>query len=123
MFEINKYLLIKIGWIEYSPTRGLFFNRLAKTYNLFQDDPLVKFFIEFKEKDYFFVIKELSNLEKQKTKKLYKFIKVDLSNDSPKFEINEFDSNLELFSLIKKNEAGNKEYERYFKLNKILNKK
>jgi hypothetical protein len=83
---------------------------------------LLNFLSSLKKKIIFFVIKELSNLEKQKTKKLYKFIKVDLSNDPPKFEINEFDSNLELFSLIKKNEAGNKEYERYFKLNKILNK-
>lgn len=124
MFEINNYLLNKMGWVDYSQTRGLYFNKSynsKNTYNLFQNDLLVRFFIEFENKNNFFVIKELSKSEKQKSKNLYKFIKVEITEDKPIFNSNEFKSNIELFKLIKNNLACNEEYQRHFKLNKILN--
>lgn len=121
-FEINKYLLNKMGWVDYSSTRGLYWNRVTrskKTYNLFQDDPLVRFFIEFKESNRLFVIKELSKEEKQKSKNLYKFIVVDI-NDEIKFDSFEFNSNLKMLSLIYEYEACNEDYQRQFKINKLL---
>lgn len=122
MFEINNYLLNKMGWLDYSSTRGLYFNKYSKnTYNFFQNDSLVRYFIEFENKDNFFVIKELSESEKQKSKNLYKFIKVEITDDKPIFNSEEFNSNIELLKLIKNNFACNEEYQRHFKLNKILN--
>lgn len=124
MFQINNYLLNKMGWLDYSPIRGLYYNKYfnsKNTYNLFQNDPLVRYFIEFGEKGNFFVIKELSESEKQKSKNLYKFIKVEINKDKPIFNSEEFNSNIELLKLIKSNFACNEEYQRHFKLNKILN--
>lgn len=120
MFEINTYLLNKMGWMDYSLTRGLYLNRFAsnkkQTYNLFEDDPLVRFFIEFDSE--LFIIKELSTIEKQKSKKLYKFINVTLS--PLVFDTKEFSSNIELFKLIMDSNACKGTYQRQFKINKIL---
>ena len=132
MFQINNYLLNKMGWMDcshyriiiQSPIRGLYYNKYfnsKNTYNLFQNDPLVRYFIEFENKGNFFVIKELSESEKQNSKNLYKFIKVEINKDKPIFNSEEFNSNIELLKLIKSNFAFNEEYQRHFKLNKILN--
>lgn len=117
MFEINSYMLNKLGWVKYSPTRGIRLGRKVLTY-----DPLIRYFILLNKKNICYLIKELSDEEKQKTKNTYNFIKFDYSDiNFPIFEINELNSNKDLFSLIIKNEAmSNQSYIRNFKLNKIL---
>jgi len=124
MFEINSYMIQKMGWFEYSATRGLYQNRWTsnkkKSYNLFDSDDFVRYFIEFENRNEFFVIKELTKEEKQISKNRYKFIIVSQSDDDISFNIKEFNSNEELFRLIIENEACNSEYERHFRLNKIL---
>lgn len=117
-------MIQKMGWFEYSPTRGLYHNRWTsnkkKSYNLFDSDEYVRYFMEFENKNDFFVIKELTKEEKQKSKNRYKFIRVTQTNDDIKFIVDEFNSNEELFKLIIENEACNSDYERHFRLNKIL---
>jgi hypothetical protein len=122
MFEINSYVIQKMGWIEYSPTRGLYHNGTisSKKYNLFDDDEYVRYFIEFENRNEFFVIKELTKEEKQNSKNRYKFITVNQTEDDVLFVVEEFNSNEELFKLIIDNEACNSDYERQFRLNKIL---
>lgn len=124
MFEINKYIIQKMGWIEYSPTRGLYHNRTIsnknKSYNLFESDEYVRYFIEFENRSEFFVIKELTKEEKQSSKNGYKFITVNQTNEDVCFIIKEFNSNEELFKLIIENEACNSSYERHFRINKLL---
>jgi hypothetical protein len=117
-------MIQKMGWFEYSATRGLYQNRWTsnkkKSYNLFDSDDFVRYFIEFENRNEFFVIKELTKEEKQISKNRYKFIIVSQSDDDISFNIKEFNSNEELFRLIIENEACNSEYERHFRLNKIL---
>ena len=124
MFEINSYMIQKMCWFDYSPTRGLYHNRWKsnkkKSYNLFDADEMVRYFIEFENRNEFFVIKELTKEEKQTSKNRYKFISVNQTEDDVIFDINEFNSNEELFKLIIDNEACNSDYERHFRLNKIL---
>lgn len=124
MFEINSHIIQKMGWFEYSPTRGLYYNRQVsskkKSYNLFDSDEMVRYFIEFKNRNEFFVIKELTKEEKQNSKNRYKFITVNQTEDNVLFGIEEFNSNEELFKLIIDNEACNDDYQRHFRLNKIL---
>jgi hypothetical protein len=124
MFEINSYMIQKMGWFDYSPTRGLYHNRWTskkkKSYNLFDGDEHVRYFIEFEDRNEFFVIKELTKEEKQTSKNRYKFITVNQTEDEVLFTVEEFNSNEELFKLIINNEACNSDYERHFRLNKIL---
>ena len=58
--------------------------------------------------------------EKQTSKNRYKFITVNQTDDDVLFIVKEFNSNGELFKLIIENEACNSDYERHFRLNKIL---
>jgi hypothetical protein len=124
MFEINSYMIQKMGWVEYSSTRGLYYNRWVsnkkKSYTLFDSDDDVRYFIEFENRNEFFVIKELTKEEKQKSENRYKFITVNQTDDDVLFVVEEFNSNEELFKLIIDNEACNPNYERHFRLNKIL---
>lgn len=124
MFEINSYMIQKMGWVDYSPTRGLYHNRWTsnkkKSYNLFEGDEKVRYFIEFENRNEFFVIKELTKEEKQTSKNRYKFITVNQTEEEILFVVKEFNSNKELFRLIIENEACNGDYERQFRLNKIL---
>jgi hypothetical protein len=117
-------MIQKMGWIEYSSNRGLYHNRVIsnkkKSYNLFEGDEDVRYFIEFENRNEFYVIKELSKEEKQSSKNRYKFIIVNQTDEDILFTIEEFNSNEELFKLIIKNEACNSNYERHFRLNKIL---
>jgi hypothetical protein len=135
MFEINKYMLTKMGWVTYSQSRGI---RLGNTLTyikptkgpflesvVFEDDPLVRFFFDDKEKKVCYVVKELSDNEKQKSKNLYKFVALDyteygMEDWKPKIEINEISSNEDLFRLVIKNEACNETYQRHFKINKLF---
>lgn len=119
IFEINKYLLNKMGWFTYSYSIGIGFK---EGFNLFEDDDLVRFFIDIKDKKKCFVIKELNDYEKQKSKNTYKFIIADYNDGLPTMTIEELNSNEELFLMIIKYEACNEEYQRHFKINKLLNK-
>ena len=116
MFEINRYLLNKLGWINYSIARGVSVSFTNGTDTLFEDDPLVRFFFTTGERLY--VIKELSNSEKQKSKNLYKFIIVNIS--PLEFTVIEFNSNMSLFKMIIEHGACKNDYRRGFKINKIL---
>lgn len=124
MFEINSYIIQKMGWFDYSSTRGLYHNRWTsnkkKSYSLFDSDEYVRYFIEFENRNEFFVIKELTKEEKQNSKNRYKFITVNKTDDNVLFTIEEFNSNEELFKLIIENEACVENYQRHFRLNKIL---
>lgn len=123
MFTINSYLITKMGWYTYSQHRGIGLTISTKIVsNLFENDPLVRFFIIDSDVKLCYVIKELSEKEKQKSKNLYKFIVCYYDYDKPKFEVTEFNSNEEVFKLIIEHNACNDDYKRHFKLNKILNK-
>lgn len=133
MFEINRYLIDKMGWVEYSISRGVGVHYQSHLTNKaiiqpFADDSLVRFFINMEDHYICYIIKEFSAEEKQKTENLYKFIRMDyrpdvVKNGNPKFLVKEFSSNTELFGLIAKHKACNSEYQRYFLLNNILNEK
>lgn len=108
-------MLTKMGWVKYSSMRGI-----GHGSQLFDDDPLVRYFIDLKNYKKCYIIKELSDDEKQKSKKLYKFIKMDYNGRKPTFHITEFDSNHQLFSLVIENESCSPFYQRNIKLSKIL---
>lgn len=114
MFEINAYMINKMGWVNYSAHRGI-----GHGPQVFADDPLVRYFIDLKPYKTCYLIKELSDDEKQKSKNLYKFIKMDYDHE-PIFTITEFNSNYEMFKLIIEHESCNPTYQRHIKLNKIL---
>ena len=80
---------------------------------LFDDNELVKFYI--RKETIYILIKELSEEEKQISKNLYKFV---VGKNSI-----EFNSNIELLKLIIEHEACNEEYQRHFRINKILKNK
>ena len=126
MFEINKFLLRKMGWVDYcrSTGIGLYITCINnnKILNLFEDDDLIKFFIDIKDRKFCYLIKELSDFEKQKSKNTYKFIITDYIDQLPVIDYVEFNSNESLFKMIIINEACNDEYERHFKINKLLNR-
>jgi hypothetical protein len=119
MFEINTYLINKMGWLDYSPHRGIGHPQL------FVDDEFTRHFIDLKSYKTCYLIKELSKDEKQKSEKLYKFIKMDYTINRgefgiPEFEVTEFDSNYALLKLILKYESCNTIYQRHIKLLKLL---
>lgn len=108
-----------MGWIAYSKFRGIGLGSL-----FFDNDPFVRFFIHFNDKKICYLIKELSNNEKQKHKKLYKFIILDYNIiENPIFKTSLFSSNQEMFHLIIKHGACSEDYQRHFKINKIINEK
>jgi hypothetical protein len=102
MFQINSMILRKMGWTDHS----------SPTFNSprFDDNELVKFYI--RPKTIYIFIKELSEKEKLISKNLYKFVVGKKSI--------EFNSNIELIKLIIEHEACNEEYQRHFKINKLL---
>jgi hypothetical protein len=102
MFQINSMILRKMGWTDHS----------SFTFNSpkFDDNELVKFYI--RPKTIYIFIKELTEKEKLISKNLYKFV---VGKNSV-----EFNSNVELIKLIIEHEACNEEYQRHFKINKLL---
>ena len=100
-------LLRKMGWADHDHS-SFAFNR-----PVFDDNELVRFYIK-TEKIYIF-IKELSKEEKQISKNLYKFV---VGKNSI-----EFYSNIELLKLIIEHEACSPDYQRHFRINKILKNK
>lgn len=112
-----------MGWTKYSQSYGLG-PQLA---NLFNDDNLVRFFFVDSDRKFCFLIKEMSVDEKQKSKSQYKFIRFNIPEDLKKYDIknlnfiiDEFDSNEVLMKLLIKNEAATENYQRHFKLVKLL---
>ena len=95
-------ILRKMGWTNQS---SFTFNSIK-----FGDNELVKFYI--KPKTIYIFIKELTEKEKLISKNLYKFV---VGKNSI-----EFNSNVELIKLIIEHEACNEEYQRHFKINKLL---
>jgi hypothetical protein len=125
MFEINSYILQKLGWTKYYQSYGLG----PSLANLFNDDNLVRFFLVDSERNFCFLIKELSTDEKQKTKNSYKFIRFDIPGDIKKtnlkklnFVIDYFNSNQQMIRLLIDNESAGEEYKRHFKISKLLKK-
>jgi hypothetical protein len=110
-----------MGWYDYSYSIGLG-QKIGNKYTLFDSDPFVRFFIDQESIKKCFIIKELSPQEKQKSKNSYKFIIADYNNGLPDIETLEFNSNEELFKMVIKYEACNEDYQRHFKINKLLNK-
>ena len=95
-------ILRKMGWTDHS----------SPTFNSprFDDNELVKFYI--RPNTIYIFIKELSEKEKLISKNLYKFVVGKKST--------EFNSNIELIKLIIEHQACNEEYQRHFKINKLL---
>ena len=95
-------ILRKMGWTDHS----------SPTFNSprFDDNELVKFYI--RPKTIYIFIKELTEKEKLISKNLYKFV---VGKNSI-----EFNSNVELIKLIIEHEACKEEYQRHFKINKLL---
>lgn len=88
---INSTILDKFGWNNGSRHRH-FIENIEVEYSY-----LEKFGIILQDEEYFFIKKDVKEVEK------YKFV-----------------NNGELFSLIIKNNAFNTDYQRHFKINKIL---
>jgi hypothetical protein len=122
MFEINTNILRRMGWRDYSFTRGIGNNPYK--YKFFQEDEEVRYFIVFEERKKCFAIKEIvtkdPKLKNSKKYNEYKFITVDFSKKRPNFDVNDFNSNIELLCLIRENLACNLEYQRFFQINSIL---
>ena len=123
MFEINSYILQKMGWTKYYTSYGLG----PSLANLFNDDNLVRFFFIDNNKKLCFIIKEMSPDEKQKTKNSYKFIQFNIPLQTSiidikklKLQVKNFNSNEELLKLVIEDEACNETYQRHFKINKLF---
>jgi hypothetical protein len=123
MFKLNSHMIQKMGWFLYHPSIGLGFDLPG----IFHSDPLVRFFFIDKSKNKVYIIKEMTADEKQKTKNEYKFIHFNIPNGDKIIDlkgivmkIDNFNSNDELWRLLIENEACNEDYQRHFRLNKIL---
>ena len=124
MFQINEYIIVRMGWKAYSPFHVF---PIVNNHNLFgDDDELIKYFFKVSKRKLLYVIKELTDEEKQIGNKSYKFIVVDysteISNGEIEFKTFEIDSNQELFKLIIEHEACKDNYTRHFRINKLFRK-
>lgn len=125
-----------MGWKAYSSFSGI---PLLNTV-IYDDEKYIEFFLVDKDRTSIFVIRQLTEKEKQKSKNSYKFIivnyeEIKLSKDASLYgstlkritkrikptEI-EFGSNIELLNLIIEHESCNSNYQRHFRLNKLLKK-
>jgi hypothetical protein len=116
MFELNRVFIRKVGWSEY--IEGYW--RPTITFKKKLEEEEVVYYIQpIKSKETYLISKYL---DKQNGIIKYKFIiansrsEIDLLK-STKIEIN---SNLDLMKVIKDYEACNEEYQRHFKLTKLL---
>lgn len=116
-------MIQKMGWWLYYPSLGLGLDYPG----LFTHDDWVRFFYIDKEKGKIFIIKEMTPDEKQKSKKSYKFIKFNVIKKDEvidlkgiKMNVENFNSNADLWKLVIENEACDENYQRHFRLNKIL---
>ena len=118
---LNKYLLNKMGWLSYNLVRGIGIP------NSFEANGSVKFSINNKKSKICYLILEITEKEKENSTNSYNFIIMDYNSDSfhgsTNSKIEEFSNNQELMKLIMKYDACNDEYQRHFKINKILKTK
>jgi hypothetical protein len=121
MLELNNYLINKMGWSNYTKFRGVGIP------NSFESSGLVKFFINHKNIKTCYLIMEMTESEKENSTNSYNFIIMDYNDNSfqgyTNSEVKEFSNNQELMNLIIKYDACNEEYQRHFKINKILKTK
>jgi len=118
MFELNSDILRRMGWRDYSYTRGI-----GSGFRFFEEDSQVRYFFLSDERKLCFAIKEIipeSKLRKSKKYNEYKFIIVDFSKKKPKFLTKSFNSNMELLYLLRENLACDISYQRFFQINSIL---
>lgn len=129
-----------MGWKAYSSFSGIPISNNRGNIVVYDDEKLTKYFLVDKERKSLFLIRELTEKEKQTSKKLYKFIVHNYEEDKKilkdyyygltlkKFNKNfkvkeiEFDSNTELMNLIIENESCSPDYQRHFRINKLFRK-
>ena len=122
-----------MGWTTYSSWNGIKLLNNVVT----DEEHLVRFHINDSDRKILFLIKELSEKEKQKSKSSYKFLIIEYHNvvlkstktvkkflkeDNVNIKMIDFNSNLELYDLIIKNEACSTVYQRHFRITKLLKK-
>ena len=109
MFEINKFLLNKWGWVAFFSHPyswpGVYFQTFP------QD-------LDYNNYKFIIVINDILFLIKQNNKNQYNFV-IKYAGERKDKQIS-FNSNLDLMKLIIKYEAFNEEYRRHIKINKIL---
>jgi len=116
MFELNKMLIRKIGWSEYTNSwrPPISIKNVPDGYNAI-------YYIQPIKSEKTFIITEVS--DKQKLFIEYKFVIVNSNKPEVDFLNSlqvEIKSNVELMKLVRDLEACNEEYKRHFKLNRIL---
>ncbi len=113
-----------MGWTPYHSFHGIPVLGKHKKINVLENKDLIKFHIYDQEKKVCFIINEQTIKEKQISNKLYNFIIIELFDDnkSTSTKMIQFSSNEELLKLIMEHEACDEEYQRHFRINKILKK-
>jgi hypothetical protein len=115
-FEINSYLLIKMGWCDPKKILNLNSKILNKLYYVEFDPTSLRFFFD----DY---LLNTCYIIKQNEGKKYNFLVIDYSQKRGKVtKVLNINSNVELIKIISDLECCNDDYKRHFKLNKILKK-
>ncbi len=115
-----------MGWKHYHSFHGIPF--LGKdNHNSFwleklsSEKELIRYHLYDLGRKVCFIIKELTSEEKQISNKLYNFIVIELleskTDSSKTFH---FSTNQELIKLVIEHEACNEQYQRHFRINKIL---
>jgi hypothetical protein len=122
MSDINSYLLQKMGWKHYHSFHGIpFLGKGNHNSFWFENKELIRYHLYDLGRKVCFIIKELTSEEKQISNKLYNFIVIELleskADSSKTFH---FSTNQELIKLVIEHEACNEQYQRHFRINKIL---
>lgn len=118
MFEINSLLLRSMGWKDYSHYRGFSVNIPFNS-----DNSNILFYILLEDRKLIYYIEgieEKKQLQKSKIYNGYKFAKLDFSKKKLKTVQENFESNMELMKLIKKNLCCNLSRQRFFQINSII---
>jgi hypothetical protein len=113
-FEINSYLLIKMGWCDPN-----FWRFILKKINIDYvefDSTSLRFFFDDE-------ISKACYIIKQNEEKKYNFLVIDYSQKKGKvIKTLDINSNVELMKIISELECCSDDYKRHFKLNKIFRK-
>jgi hypothetical protein len=117
MFSINKYILSKMGWVDYNSNSNIhhiyfriYENNMSKISKYFLDD----------QKKIVYAIQEINSEDKLNDYKEYNFIIIDFFKKKLNYKNKKIDSNIQLLSLIRENMACSKSYQRLFKINKLI---
>jgi hypothetical protein len=114
MFQINTYLLYKMGW-------RVFVFKIPRL-----PDPVVQYLdkeVKLVDGDFYFLEEKKLSLIKQKkqeTYNTYQLLVIDFNQDEISTTEFEIDSNIKLIQLIRENLLCDMEYQRYFRINSIL---